>query len=572
VTAAQEDFAQRIGSLAHSMSKAGRITTYEWWQLSEEFLDHLGALSVGNPALDTPEAEAVLDDAAEAAAGAVAYAAYHPHSSFSVFLNYANFGMSYDPGADAPPASVTLGEWIDAFCLAILSGKAEHHGEAFHFAREEPQRDGAGRPSVELVNGFMAYVLGDTGDDDADYPPSREEKLAALDAALARVRSLADGTAGAPLDHPHGVALDALRALAAGDREAFRTDLVKLLTPLSATPGPGARPRSLLPLLPLALAALAHRGEGWPPSVDTAYLPRTLVTGFETPGPRVGAYGRDRRPDAVAELAAGTVTCARPERPHELDPESEALLEKYTREAFTAVPGEPLEAWELRSAMGHQVQLFQTRASHTADATDLQVRHVRLAAELGAALFRVALADPGTDVEVTVDGGPVTFPASREGNPGSWQTAVNLALITGRREHLAPLVLTGPTHGQRDGSAYASYRRALHDYLRGEDPEPATDEAVREAGKARGWGFLPAPAVLFSQLVEGDEESFNLALLDALETHRDHYAVGDRADDPDAAISLDVLALACHARRRGLRVLVDSPYLPPRFLRAAEPF
>ncbi|WP_432705890.1 immunity 49 family protein [Actinoallomurus iriomotensis] len=78
--------------------------------------------------------------------------------------------------------------------------------------------------------------------------------------------------------------------------------------------------------------------------------------------------------------------------------------------------------------------------------------------------------------------------------------------------------------------------------------------------------------MLFSQLVEGDEESFNLALLDALEAHRDHYRVADRADESDAAINLDILALTCHARRRGWNIRVTSPYLPPRLLQAAEPF
>ena len=83
---------------------------------------------------------------------------------------------------------------------------------------------------------------------------------------------------------------------------------------------------------------------------------------------------------------------------------------------------------------------------------------------------------------------------------------------------------------------------------------------------------MPPPAILFSQLVEGDAESFNLALLDALASHRDHYAVADRATAPDAALAVDLLALTCHARRRGWEIRVRSPYLPERILRAAEPF
>lgn len=96
--------------------------------------------------------------------------------------------------------------------------------------------------------------------------------------------------------------------------------------------------------------------------------------------------------------------------------------------------------------------------------------------------------------------------------------------------------------------------------------------ALQQVEKAKDWGFAIPPAVLLSQLVEGDEESFNLALADALEAHRAYYQVADRADDPDASVNLDILALACHARRRGWSIRVESPYLPQSLLRAAEPF
>ncbi|WP_432043560.1 hypothetical protein [Streptomyces cadmiisoli] len=70
VTATREDFANRIGGQVRSMSKAGRMAVYEWQSIADELLDYLGALSVETPGLDTPEAEAALKAAAEAAAGA----------------------------------------------------------------------------------------------------------------------------------------------------------------------------------------------------------------------------------------------------------------------------------------------------------------------------------------------------------------------------------------------------------------------------------------------------------------------------------------------------------------------
>lgn len=68
VSAAREDFTNRIGGQVRSMSRAGRMTTCEWQSIAEEFLDYLGALSVETPDLNTPEAKAALKDACEAAA------------------------------------------------------------------------------------------------------------------------------------------------------------------------------------------------------------------------------------------------------------------------------------------------------------------------------------------------------------------------------------------------------------------------------------------------------------------------------------------------------------------------
>ncbi|MFJ8016992.1 immunity 49 family protein [Streptomyces sp. NPDC096339] len=573
VSAAREDFTNRIGGQVRSMSRGGRMTTYEWQSISDEFLDYLGALSVETPDLDTPEAKAALDDASEAAAGAVAYAAYHPHCSFQVFLEYVNFGMSYDPGDDEPEESVTPGEWTDALCLAVLRGKAKWHGEAFHFARDKFAARAQGTPVGELATGLMAVVLDDTGDDE-EYPPSARAKLAAVDAALARIRTRAEET-GEPLqERPDSAALRTMRALAAEDRDAFDAALAGLLTRHAALHGSTTSPRSLLPLVPIALAALAYRTLGWAPAVRSGYLPHALVTGFETRGPRVGGFGRDRRPDAVAELAAGPLVVERPAGDWTVSPQTEAHYGQRLEEAFTPADGKPPRVSRLDSVMGDQERLFKWRAGEPGGVTDAQLARLRLVSQMGAALFRSALAEPGSEAEVTIDGRSLRYPAQREreAGAGNWQTAAAFALITGAREDLAPLVLTGPTFAGTDGSAFGPYREALHAYLKGDDPESAAQRALDQAEKAKDWGFAMPPAVLLSQLVEGDEESFNLALADALEAHRAYYQVADRADDPDAAVNVDILALACHARRRGWTIRVESPYLPQDLLRAAAPF
>ncbi|MFD6967207.1 Imm49 family immunity protein [Streptomyces sp. NPDC059949] len=573
VSAAREDFTNRIGGQVRSMSRAGRMATYEWQSIAEAFLDYLGALSVETPDLGTPEAKAVLKDASEAAVGAVAYAAYHPHGGFDVFLEYVNFGMSYDQESDAPEESITTGESIDALCLAALRDKAAFHGEAFHFARKKFAEQAKGTPAGELATGLTAVVMGDTGDD-GEYPPSAQAKLAAVDAALDRVRTRAAESGQPLLDRPDSAALHALRALVVEDREAFEAVLADLLVRYAALHGPAASPSTLLPLVPIALAALAYRTLGWAPAVRTDYLPHALITGFETQGPRVAGLGRDRRSDAVAALAAGPLVVERPACERDGIARVEAMYEEDLREAFTATDGEPLPVWRLANAMGDQERLFKWRAGNPGDIAAAQLATLRLASGLGAALFRIALAEPGTEVEVTVAGRTLRYPAARgkDAGPGNWQTATAFALITGAREDLAPLVLTGPTFARPDGSACTAYREALHAYLKGAEPEAAAQRALQEAEKAKDWGFAMPPAVLLSQLVEGDEESFNLALADALEAHRAYYQVADRADDPDASVDLDILALACHARRRGWAIRVESPYLPQYLLRAAQPF
>ncbi|GAA2082798.1 hypothetical protein GCM10009801_42810 [Streptomyces albiaxialis] len=568
LTAAREDFINRIGSTVNSMSKAGRMGTFDWEMIADEFRDYLGALSVQHPDLDTAEARAALGDASEAAAGMVAFAAYFPLCSFHVFLNYVNFGMSYDQDMDGERETVSVFDWRDAFCLTVLTGTTQRHGEAFRFALETAGIGQAGQPAAELAAGLMAYVLGITDDDEAPWPLPPEDTLAALDAALTRVERP---------EHPDTLALRGLRALAAGDREEFDYALTALLRHTAEVGG--SFPRDLLPLTPLALAALAHRDQGWEPPVESGYLPRALVTGFESAGARVGAFGRDRREEAVAELAAGPVAF---ERPGDLNMyfsmDAVEIFEEIVGDALTpGKSGKPGRGRvvDLSRAFKELITLVTYRARESAEGSEGQLDTVRRASRFGAALFRTVLAEPGTEVEVELDGTTLVFPADdgRHAGPGLWHAAVNAALVTGVREDLAPLVLSGAARlrTDRSGAAFTSYRRALLDYLRAEDAEPAAERAVRDAEKAEGQGFLPPPAVLLSQLVEGDEESFNLALLDALETHRDHYAVADRGRGPDALVNLDILALTCHARRRGWDTRVVTPYLPPRILETARP-
>ncbi len=546
------------------------MSTYAWQAIADEFLDYLGALSVETPDLDTAEARAVLKDASEAAAGAVAYAAYHPHCGFQVFLDYVNFGMSYDRGEDAPRRASRPGSGPTR-SASRSSGTGPPGTGRRSASPGQVRRTDPGHPVGELATGLMAVVLDDTGDE-KDYPPSAAAKLAAVDAALDRVRARAEQT-GEPLPaRPGGAALHALRALAAEDREAFDTALADLLTRHAALHSASATPGSLLPLVPWpSPPSRTGRWAGRPLSAPT-----TSRTPW-SPASRPGAAGRrtrpDRRPDAVAALAAGPLTVERPAFSWTVHLKAEALYEEHVTELLAAGGEEPHALWRLGRAMGDQERLFKWRSGVSGTVTDEQLRNVRLASQMGAALFRVARAEPGAEVEVVIDGRPLRYRAQRgeKTGPGPWHTATAFALITGSREDLAPLVLTGPTYTARTAPPSAPTARPCTPTspVRTAKPRPSRPCARPRrpgtgAGDAAGRPAVAARGRRRGELQPGPGRR-------ARSPPR-HYQVADRADDPDAAVDLDALALACHARRRGWRIRVDSAYLPKGLLQAAEPF
>ncbi|GHB50618.1 hypothetical protein GCM10010347_20210 [Streptomyces cirratus] len=165
------------------------------------------------------------------------------------------------------------------------------------------------------------------------------------------------------------------------------------------------------------------------PAAHAEDLPHALVTGFGTRGPRVTGFD-------------------------------------FLRKALAPADGEPLAVWQLAG--------------------------VRTLPD-GADLFRIGLAEPDAHAEVSVEGRTLCYPArpGEEVGAGNWQRAVALALITGVREDLAPLVLTGPAFARPDGSAFRAYREALHTHLTCNDAEAAAQRTLEQDEKAAGRRTLP---------------------------------------------------------------------------------
>ncbi|MFG3280669.1 immunity 49 family protein [Streptomyces sp. NPDC048111] len=610
MAAAEAGFAERIAEDVHRMQE-DPCPAAGWRMVADAFLDYLGARSVRLPELSARDAEVAFGSAAAAAVGALELTAF-PGRRFGVFIDYVGAGVSYGGGftrgdeRSEQDGKTGASDWLAALWPAFLARIADDRAEVFIEAAP-PWRGNEGRADVALVHALMAYVFGHEEGPDGFCPgPVQDlEKCALIDMV---VSTLGEGD-----DWPaHRAALRTLRALAAGDEKAFGQGLAEQLEQhreRAAVRGAGAR--SLLPLDAMALTAMALRWQRWDVPVESGYLPRGPVTGFEPGAPRVRAYGRDKRANAMAVLSAGPLTVDRPHQPGAAGPTDVSWYEEFAAQE-TARFHDPAEdpktlARDLTSLMAdqrglllahlaldrHRMDLHQKdphrKDLHRADphantprpnAPRPNTPHPKdsrpyeaalLGAEAGAGALRVARAEPGTEVEVTIGGTSRTLPAWRSPyrpNPSQWQQAVALALIAGARGPLADCVLVAPeffAEGDHP-SPGGAYCAALHDYLRGVDPVPAMDHALVTADRTPRPSFLRPPIVLLSQLVEGDRPGFALAVADALEEHRAHYTVGSRGTGPEAAVNLDVLGLVCHARRLGWAVPVRSPYLPDDLL------
>lgn len=565
--AALEGFADRIEGDVHRMGD-DPMPEHGWGRVSDAFLDYVAARSVRGPELlGGKDCRLAFTSAATAAIGAMALDAGRGDRAH-VHIAYTGSGFDYEDdarvGADRSASPRT---WLRAFHLHCISGVQEEH---LLIDAAPTLRGNEERADVVLVHALMACVFGRVeGRDPAEAArgTSSAERLAAIDSMCAAL--------GAGTDLPdHRATLATLRALAAGDRPAFERALAAQLDLHRErhSAGPLPAPRTLLPLDAIALAALASWGAGWHDPVDSAYLPPALVRCFRAGAPRVRTYGRDKRADAVAALAAGPLTVDRPPRPLDAGrqaPAAPAAYDDHVRQLADRFrdpgPAPDQGADCLLELVTWQLRRFRARAAEDPQGGDARQREaLLLAVEAGTAAVRLIRAEPGAELDVTFGGTTRRLTAGRTAalSPHTWQTLTSLALITGDRELLAGCVLTEPGIFGSGVTVTAAYGQALHDYLRGADPGPAVERALTAITPLRDTTFTVPPVVLLSQLVEGDREGFALALADALEEHREHYSVGTLTQDVEASLSLDVLALVCLVRRMGWSVPVVSPYLP----------
>ncbi|MET8629178.1 immunity 49 family protein [Kitasatospora sp. NPDC004669] len=255
-------------------------------RMADELLDHLGALTTGaDPALTGADARLVLRTAAECSFGVLDLGTY-PEGDFTV--DFPLIGrtldseeLRFDDTADFAPTADT---WVDVFAMCVISGLFW---------------DGSYRCYIVLAESYAPSVRKGLPYSDLTSV-SHPASLAAMD-ALCRYANvpdlphLAPVPAGAPaLRKPDAEeraaaaqALDAvgelspdqhlLRALLTNDRQTFEQALTTRLVHHRDTTPADAPPRALLPVVPIALAALAVQVHGWELGITSGYLPAGLV-------------------------------------------------------------------------------------------------------------------------------------------------------------------------------------------------------------------------------------------------------------------------------------------------------
>ncbi|MFI5528014.1 immunity 49 family protein [Kitasatospora sp. NPDC051853] len=71
----------------------------------------------------------------------------------------------------------------------------------------------------------------------------------------------------------------------------------------------------------------------------------------------------------------------------------------------------------------------------------------------------------------------------------------------------------------------------------------------------------------FFHVVQRDQEGFDSALAEGVQLYQQYWSVDEeRRSDPEGAVALALLGVACLARDAGLSVNVESEYLPKHLL------
>ncbi|MRH89550.1 hypothetical protein GFY24_19220 [Nocardia sp. SYP-A9097] len=171
----------------------------------------------------------------------------------------------------------------------------------------------------------------------------------------------------------------------------------------------------------------------------------------------------------------------------------------------------------------------------------------------------------------------ITSGFDRHDRVSGWRAAFYWALI-GRNSEAMAEVVAYPVARLREsgGDAFDEFQyewvRILQEAWR-HGPDELGERArgldtTSRAGAQQPVNQLLRPSIeVFARLADGDADGFLWELGNALRMHRAFFDTDTWRHDPEGVFSLPLLGLACWASDLGLRIDIESEYLPLGFIR-----
>ena len=256
-------------------------------EMRGDLLDLAAALTLTDPALETPRSREVLLTAAECALGELALGCF-PDGDWDVPLplvdeTLTSEEMHYEETWEPASPATTAQTWVKAFALCVISGlvweRSRVIGPLLHkdyapairygvpYSKRESVSTRADLAEMDALCAYLTIVQG-------RYPGALPGPV-----PLAKPDTEARLRAAERLDAVGAVDADQqlLRVLLDDDQSAFEQALAVRLLEHRAGTGTDPMPRTLLPVRTAAVAALASLAHGWQLGIRSAYLPDSLL-------------------------------------------------------------------------------------------------------------------------------------------------------------------------------------------------------------------------------------------------------------------------------------------------------
>lgn len=208
------------------------------------------------------------------------------------------------------------------------------------------------------------------------------------------------------------------------------------------------------------------------------------------------------------------------------------------------------------------------------------------AMQVSSAMFASATASSGDVIEARISGKIRSIPASGPqhcANAGNWIKAFWLAIICREQGRMTQLCNVPIETLRESGAEYDEYIYAWIDTLQsywlkrgnvGDKLVAAVDgtdpDNVEIASRELMLKILYPPLDLFSWYLRQDHERFNIALIEAVQWHKEYWSEDEeRAASCEGMVALGPLAMACLAFDAGFPIEIESDYLPKALLERA---